>query len=102
MSTTSARNPGIDLLRGISILLVMLNHIGIRIRLMKGILAAVLPKQVLIDITFNGGEGVIIFFVISGFLIATNSMHVGVVWAESTHGLSISGAHHAYFHAWLD
>ena len=74
MSTTSARNPGIDLLRGISILLVLLNHIGIRIRLMKGILAAVLPKQVLIDITYNGGEGVIIFFVISGFLIATNSM----------------------------
>lgn len=74
MSTTSARNPGIDLLRGISILLVMLNHIGIRIRLMKGVLAAVLPKQVLIDITYNGGEGVIIFFVISGFLIATNSM----------------------------
>lgn len=74
MSTTSARNPGIDLLRGISILLVMLNHIGIRIRLMKGVLAAVLPKQVLIDITYNGSEGVIIFFVISGFLIATNSM----------------------------
>ncbi len=74
MSTTSARNPGIDLLRGVSILLVLLNHIGIRIRLMHGILAGVLPKQVLTDITYNGGEGVIIFFVISGFLIATNSM----------------------------
>lgn len=74
MSTTSARNPGIDLLRGIAIFLVLLTHIGTRIPLMKGILAAVLPKQVLIDITYNGGEGVIIFFVISGFLIATNSM----------------------------
>ena len=30
MSTSSARNPGIDLLRGISILLVFFNHIGIR------------------------------------------------------------------------
>jgi peptidoglycan/LPS O-acetylase OafA/YrhL len=74
MATSSARNPGIDLLRGISILFVLLNHIGIRIRLMDGVLAGVLPKQVLTDITFNGWEGVMIFFVISGFLIATNSM----------------------------
>jgi peptidoglycan/LPS O-acetylase OafA/YrhL len=74
MATNSARNPGIDLLRGLSILLVLLNHIGIRIRLMDGVLAGVFPKQVLTDLTFNGSEGVIIFFVISGFLIATNSM----------------------------
>jgi peptidoglycan/LPS O-acetylase OafA/YrhL len=74
MSTSAARNPGIDFLRGLSIFLVLLNHIGIRIRLTSGVLASVLPKQVLTDITFNGGEGVIIFFVISGFLIATNSM----------------------------
>jgi len=74
MSTSSARNPGIDLLRGLAIFLVLLNHIGLRIRLTSGVLAGVLPKQALNDITFNGGEGVIIFFVISGFLIATNSM----------------------------
>lgn len=74
MSTSSARNPGIDLLRGISILLVLLNHIGIRVRLMKGVLAAFVPRQVLTDLTFKGQEGVIIFFVISGFLIATNSI----------------------------
>ena len=74
MATNSARNPGIDLLRGLSILLVLLNHIGIRIRLTDGVLAGVFPKQALTDLTFNGSEGVIIFFVISGFLIATNSM----------------------------
>lgn len=74
MSTSSARNPGIDLLRGLSIFLVLLNHIGLRIRLTSGVLGGVLPKQVLTDITFNGSEGVAIFFVISGFLIATNSM----------------------------
>jgi peptidoglycan/LPS O-acetylase OafA/YrhL len=74
MSTGSARNPGIDLLRGISILLVIFNHIGIRIRLLKGVLAGVLPHQLLTDLTFNGTEAVYIFFVISGFLIASNSM----------------------------
>lgn len=74
MSTSSARNPGIDLLRGISILLVIFNHIGIRIRLLKGVLAGVLPHQLLTDLTFNGSEAVFMFFVISGFLIAGNSM----------------------------
>lgn len=74
MSTSSARNSGIDLLRGISIMLVMLNHIGIRIRLTKGVLAGFLPRQFLTDLTFNGSEAVYIFFVISGFLIATNSI----------------------------
>jgi peptidoglycan/LPS O-acetylase OafA/YrhL len=77
MTTTSARNsgrnPGIDLLRGLAILLVILNHLGIRIRLTKTALA-VLPHQLLNDLTFNGSEGVYIFFVISGFLIANNSM----------------------------
>ena len=74
MSTSAARNPGIDLLRGLSIILVILNHIGLRIRLVKGVLAGFLPKQLLNDLTFNGSEAVFIFFVISGFLIATNSI----------------------------
>ena len=74
MSTASARNPGIDLLRGLSIILVMLNHIGLRIRLTQGVLAGFLPRQFLTDLTFNGSEAVFIFFVISGFLIATNSL----------------------------
>ena len=73
MSTSSVRNPGIDLLRCLAILLVLLNHIGIRIRLVKTALAG-LPHQVLNDVTFNGSEGVYIFFTISGFLIAGNSI----------------------------
>lgn len=73
-SIPQPRNPGIDLLRGLSILLVMLNHIGLRIRLTQGILAAFLPKWFLNDINFNGSEAVDIFFVISGFLIASNSI----------------------------
>jgi peptidoglycan/LPS O-acetylase OafA/YrhL len=70
----SARNPGIDLLRGLSILLVILNHLGLRIRLTSGVLSEFLPGQVLTDLTFNGSEAVYIFFVVSGFLITTNSL----------------------------
>ncbi len=69
-----ARNPGIDLLRGISIILVIFNHVGLRIRLTQGVLAAFLPRLFLNDLTFNGSEAVFIFFVVSGFLIATNSL----------------------------
>jgi peptidoglycan/LPS O-acetylase OafA/YrhL len=73
-STTVPRNSGIDLLRGLSIVLVILNHVGLRIRLARGVLAAFLPRQFLIALNFNGSEAVLIFFVISGFLIATNSI----------------------------
>lgn len=68
------RNPGIDLLRGLSIVLVILNHVGIRMRLAQGMLATFLPRWFLNDIIFNGSEAVLIFFVISGFLIASNSI----------------------------
>ncbi|MFP5235507.1 MAG: acyltransferase family protein [Acidobacteriota bacterium] len=68
------RNPGIDLLRGVSIFLVLLNHIGLRIPLAKGVLASYLPTQLLSDLNFNGSEAVDLFFVISGFLIASHSI----------------------------
>jgi peptidoglycan/LPS O-acetylase OafA/YrhL len=67
-----ARNAGIDFLRGLSILLVLLNHIGLRIRLTQGVLGAYLPRELLNDLNFNGSEAVYIFFVISGFLITSN------------------------------
>lgn len=69
-----ARNAGIDFLRGLSILLVIMNHIGLRLRLSQGILAGYAPKELLNDLTFNGSEAVYIFFVISGFLITTNAL----------------------------
>lgn len=73
-SRSLTRNAGIDFLRGLSILLVLLNHIGLRIRLTKGVLGDHLPKEFLNDLNFNGSEAVLIFFVISGFLITTNAM----------------------------
>lgn len=68
------RNAGIDLLRGLSILLVVMHHVGLRIPLKQGMLGTFLPKWLLDALIYNGYEAVFIFFVISGFLITSNTL----------------------------
>ncbi len=68
------RNPGIDLLRGLSILLVVMNHIGLRIPLQRTDLAQVVPGWLLKALIYNGLPAVYVFFVISGFLITRNAL----------------------------
>ena len=84
VAATDARNRGIDLLRGVSIVLVILNHVGIRIPLAKTALAEFLPKAFLQDLNYNGYEAVFVFFVISGFLITRRALeHWGTLDAIS-------------------
>lgn len=65
------RNIGIDFLRGISILFVLLLHLNLRLNLKESIFKEVLPKKLFNIIFWSGFDGVIIFFNLSGFLITT-------------------------------
>ncbi len=68
------RDAAIDVLRGLSIVLVVLHHVGLRIPLRRGVLADFLPARLLVALTGNGYEAVFVFFVISGFLITSNTL----------------------------
>ncbi|GBR27604.1 acyltransferase family protein [Acetobacter orleanensis] len=65
------RNAGIDVLRGLAILMVVVNHVAIRLPLEKTSVAAILPYRVMRFLTHQGYHSVFVFFVISGFLITS-------------------------------
>lgn len=65
------RLDGIDLLRGLAIFFVLMNHVNIRL-LGAGVLyTKFLPAQLVHLLVWNGQLGVQIFFVVSGFLITS-------------------------------
>lgn len=68
------RVDGIDLLRGLSIFLVLMNHVNVRLRIAKVPYTAGIPDSLVSPFIWNGENAVQIFFVISGFLIATTTI----------------------------
>lgn len=71
-----SRNFGIDCLRGLAILLVILHHLALpfRLPLEPSLLGEWLPARLLEAIGASGYEAVFMFFVISGFLIAVRTI----------------------------
>ena len=67
------RNLGIDLLRGICILMVILLHLNIHFGYSDTFLKEVLHRKLFVNLFWNGYYGVVIFFTLSGYLI-TSSM----------------------------
>jgi peptidoglycan/LPS O-acetylase OafA/YrhL len=68
------RSAGIDVLRGLCVLLVTLHHIHLRFKLNRFNVAALLPEPVARVVFWSGYFAVITFFVVSGFLITTLSL----------------------------
>lgn len=68
------RLDGVDVLRGLSVLLVVLHHIHLRFKFNKFPVNEVLPETLNQVLFWSGYYAVIAFFVISGFLISSLSI----------------------------
>lgn len=70
----SSRIDGIDLLRGLAIFFVLMNHVNIRLLLARIPYTRSLPAPLLDALVWNGQRGVQVFFAVSGFLITSNAL----------------------------
>ena len=70
-SVAGKRLDGIDLLRGLAIFFVLMNHINIRLLGADVLYTRFLPAQLVHLLVWNGQLGVQMFFAVSGFLITS-------------------------------
>jgi peptidoglycan/LPS O-acetylase OafA/YrhL len=68
------RLDGVDLLRGLAIFFVLMNHVNIRLLIAKVPYLKPLPAQLAHTLVWNGQYGVQIFFAVSGFLITSTTL----------------------------
>ena len=77
-SSTRTRSWGrldaVDILRGLAIFFVLMNHVNMRLWLAKFPYTQGLPDQLVSSLVWNGQYGVQIFFAVSGFLITSTSL----------------------------
>jgi peptidoglycan/LPS O-acetylase OafA/YrhL len=64
----------VDLLRGLAIFLVLMNHINMRLVSADVPYANGIPEQIVSSLVWNGQRGVQIFFAVSGFLITSTTL----------------------------
>jgi peptidoglycan/LPS O-acetylase OafA/YrhL len=76
--TKPARNwtrlDGVDLLRGLAIFFVLMNHVNMRLQGAKVPYTQGMPDQLVDSLVWNGQSGVQIFFAVSGFLITSTTL----------------------------
>jgi peptidoglycan/LPS O-acetylase OafA/YrhL len=68
------RLDGVDLLRGLAIFFVLMNHVNMRLLSADVPYAKLLPAQLMSSLVWNGQRGVQIFFAVSGFLITSTTL----------------------------
>ena len=73
-ATQNKRNTGIDLLRGISILAVILLHLNFQVEFKQTDLGSMLSRRWYSIFFWSGFYGVAMFFVLSGYLITSSAL----------------------------